>query len=204
MTRSITTSAALSIEQWQFAPRIQAILAIILEIGQEILDELQVLQSMRVIETAEGVHLDYIGRRLGLRRPATRDRAQDPRFGFDDAGQAFDTVPFAGVAENDSVFPLPDATYRRLLKARAITIQSDGSFSAFVQSVHAIDSGASVTDLRDMTLRIVTDKQTDLELADDRGALARNAGIGIIYASRDRFGYDEAGVGFDQGPFAGD
>ena len=86
------------------------------------------------IDTAEGVWLDYLGTRLGLKRPATTDPALDDRFGFDMAGLGFDQAPFRGDAANDAVYPLPDAVYRKLLRARAILLLGDGTIQTFSQS----------------------------------------------------------------------
>ena len=54
-----------------------------------------------------------------------------------------------------------------------------------------------------MTVRVVTSRRRLLELADSIGALPRTAGVLIIYADRGRFGFDQAGVPFDQGAFTG-
>ena len=63
------------------------------------------IERMLDIDEAEGVWLDYIGVRLGIRRPATNDPAQDERFGFDDAGEPFDQALFRGFAENGRGLP---------------------------------------------------------------------------------------------------
>ena len=203
MAREIQTTIDLLIGQWQGSPKLRSLVTIYRDLMvKDVLPAIETLQLQRQIEKAEGVHLDAIGRRLGLLRPSTQDRAQDARWGFDEAGEAFDQVPFAGDAANDAVFPLPDAAYRRLLRARAITLLSDGTIAALAESVRAIDPGADVQDNRNMTVRVVTSQRALLELADSSRALARNAGVQLIYGERGRFGFDEAGVGFDQGPYA--
>ena len=123
------------------------------------------LKLMREIDTAEGIWLDRLGKRLGLMRPATTDPIADERFGYDDAGEPFDSAPFKGSAENDAVHPLPDAVYRRFLKARAILLLADGTYQAFERAVREIDEGADVQDRRNMTVRIVTTRRSFLELA---------------------------------------
>ena len=147
--------------------------------------------------------LDYLGTRLGIERPATTDPAQDDRFGFDMAGSPFDQAPFRGDVANDAVYPLPDALYRRLVKARAIMVLGDGTIYTFSRAVREIDESAAVQDQRNMTVRVVTSRRRLLELADTIGALPRTAGVLIIYADRGRFGFDQAGVPFDQGAFTG-
>ena len=204
------------IGQWVQSPKVRAHIQIFTDIlKDDFLPAIERLRAMRVIETAEGVWLDYIGVRLGLPRPATTDPAQDDRFGFSDdpdstdtSGLGFDNVPFRGGVANDAVYPLPDALYRRFLKSRAILDIGDGTFQTFSKAVRAIDPGATVQDKRDMTVRIVTDAQTFLELADMAGALPRTAGVRIIFADRGSFGLsddpdstEQSGVGFDQGGF---
>ena len=99
---------------------------------------------------------------------------------------------------------MPDSIFRRVLRARSISLLSDGSLAALSASVRALDAGASVQDRRDMSVRIVTEQQPLLEQADAIQALARNAGVELSYAQRDRFGFDEAGDAFEQSPFATD
>ena len=57
--------------------------------------------------------------------------------------------------------------------------------------------------MRDMTVRVVTDHQELLEMADEQGALPRTAGVQVVYVDRERFGYDDAGQPFDEGSFSG-
>lgn len=198
----LEATSELVIGQWQLSPRLRAIIDTELAIlNDDVVTALERLKLMQRIETAEGVWLDYLGVRLGIRRPVTSDPAQDDRFGFDMAGEGFDQAPFRGVSENDAVYPLPDVIFRKLLRARAILVLGDGTCQTFSRAVRAIDDGASVQDRRDMTVRVVTSMRRFLELADECGALPRSAGVMIEYADRGRFGFDQAGVGFDRGPF---
>ena len=167
----------------------------------DVLEGLRLLATMLDLDQSVGVWLDARGEQLGLPRPATTAPAMDPRWGFDDAGTGFDQVPFQGEPQNDAVFPLPDAVYRQFVKARALTVRGDGTCATFVRAVRMIDPGADVQDKRNRTVRIVTDRQQLLQLADTTGALPRVAGVAITYADRGRFGFDDTGVGFDQGPF---
>ena len=202
MPAQIQSSSDLVIGQWESSTILRGLVDIYKDAMQdEAVVAVEAVTDMRLIEKAEGVHLDWVGRKLGLARPSTTDPAQDTRFGFDEAGVAFDQRPFFGDQENAAVFPLPDATYRRMLRARAIALLSDGTMAALIRSIHAIDPGAVVSDQRDMTIRVVTSSQRQLELADEIGALARNSGVNIRYVDPDRFGFDEAGDSFDQSPF---
>ena len=155
------------------------------------------------VDKAEGVWLDYLGARVGLVRPESYNAALDDRFGFDQSGQPFDAHPFLGVETSETVsFPIADDIYRRIVKARGIAVLSDGNFWDFARAVRAIDSTASISDKQNMTVRVVTDNDFILRLADTLGALPRPAGVQLVIAPRGQFGYDESGVPFDQGPFA--
>lgn len=198
----ITTSTDLLIGQWRDSPRLRAVPQVAIDLAKsEFLGGLDRLALMRSIDTAEGVWLDRIAKRLGLQRPATTDPAQDDRFGFDMAGEPFDQAPFKGAAENDAAYPLPDAVFRKLVKARAVLVLGDGTIQTFTKAVRCVDPGATVQDRRNMTVRVVTSLRSLLELADTSNALPRSAGVRIEYADRGRFGYDQAGVPFDIGPF---
>ena len=188
--------------QWQAAPRLSGTVT---EVLQPILDDAvgaaARIQLMLDIDHAEGVWLDALGRKLGLDRPATSDPSMDERFGFDMAGNPFDTQPFRGDPVNDAVYPLPDIIYRRFVKARAVLVLGDGTIFTYREAIRHIDPTAAVFDQRDMSIRVVTSRRTFLILADSIGALPRTAGIMIRYADRGRFGFDMAGVPWDQGPF---
>ena len=106
----------------------------------------------------------------------------DTRWGFDLAGAGFDQYPFRGDAANDAVYPLPDAIYRRFVKARGLTVLSDGTFATYVKAVRFIDPNATVVDNRDMTVTVTTALQSLMELADASGVLPRTAGVMVIYA----------------------
>ena len=193
---------ALLIGQYQNSPKLRAIVTDIIAGDRDTaLAALTELRRMLNISTAEGVWLDILAARLGLTRPATTDPAVDQRFGFDDAGVGFDTAPFRGDTANDAVYPLPDPVFRRFVRARAVLVFGDGTFGTYRRAVKTIDAGATVTDLRNMTVRITTSDQPMLQLADTSGALPRTAGVAVLYRDRERFGFDDAGQPFDQGAF---
>ena len=169
--------------QWQQSPRLRGVVADVLQpILADALAAADEIQRMQDIDQAVGVWLDYIGVRLGIERPATSDASMDTRWGFDLAGAGFDQHPFRGDAANDAVYPLPDAIYRRFVKARAVTVLSDGTSATYVKAVRLIDPNATVADNRDMTITVTTAFQSLLELADGIGALPRTAGVMVIYA----------------------
>ena len=196
----LETTSDLLVGQWQDSPRLRAAVDAPLDtIREDVLPAFERLRLMRDIATAEGVWLDYLGVRVGLRRPSTTDPSADTRFGFAIAGVGFDQEPFRGDAANDAVYPLPDAIFRRFVRARALLVLGDGTAQTFAKAVRYIDPGAAVQDRRNMTVRVVTSRRVFLALADESGALPRTAGVEIIYADHGRFGFDDAGEPFDQG-----
>ena len=153
MPGTLQSDLDLLIGQWQGSEKLGALIQVYRDIVvEDIIPAFETLRDMRKIESAVGVHLEYLGRRLGVGRPSTTDPSEDSRFGFDDAGTGFDQAPFRGARANDAVYPLPDAVYRQFLRARAITLLSDGSIEALKASVLAIDPGAAVRDRRNMTV----------------------------------------------------
>ena len=200
----LQASPELVIGEWSASPQLRSnIAAITLMALEQYLPAFDALDVMRHIDTATGVWLEFLGIRVGLRRPVTTDPERDIRFGFDSAGVGFDQAPFRGAASPDPLFPLGDAIYRRFVKARALLDISDGTFQWFKKAGLVIDPGAIITDTRRMALRISTSRREQFELADEIGALPRNTGVDLLYVEQGRFGFDQAGVAFDQGPFAG-
>lgn len=141
------------------------------------------LVEMGDLDDAEGVWLDLIGLRLGLERPSTSDPTLDRRFGFDAAGEPFDTFPYRGSVANDAFYPLADELYRSLLRARGITVLSDGTTASFTRAVWFIDADAIVVDNRDMTVTVTTSRVDFLTLADRIGALPRPLGVAVTYVA---------------------
>ena len=202
-TVKLDASSDLVIDQWAGSPKLRAVIDAVVEtLRESAVPALEKIKRMLDIDVAEGIWLDYIGARLGMVRPSASDLAIDRRFGFDDAGTGFDDLPFKGNAENDAVYPLPDALYRKLVKSRAVLVLGDGTCQTFSRAVRMIDPGAAVQDRRNMTIRVVTSMRSLIMLADRCGALPRTAGVEIMYAYRGRFGYDSAGEPFDQGAFS--
>ena len=202
MALNFVTSSELLIGQWTAAPRLRGLVDLFLDdIRNRVVPVLERLRLFEEIDTAVGVWLDRLGVRLGLRRPASTDPQQDERIGFTGPTQAqgFDQAPFAGDQANQAVYPLPDAIYRRMCRARAILLLGDGTIQTFKRAVQAIDPGAAVEDQRNMTIRVVTVLREYLELADTVGALPRSAGVALDFQDRGLFGFDDAGQPFDKG-----
>ena len=177
------TLADILLGQWQAAPRLRGIVDTLLQpILDYAVDAADEIQRMQNIDQATGVWLVYLGKRLGIDKPATTDPSMDERFGFDSAGQPFDLAPFRGAAVNDAVYPLPDALFRLFVKARAVTVFGDGTIYTFAKAVKRIDPNSMVVDNRNMTVTVTTTLQELLELADSIGALPRTAGVMTVYA----------------------
>ena len=175
--------ADLMLDQWRETTRLRGIVTDIIQpIQDDALAAAARLELMQDVDEAVGVWLDRIGKKVGIIRPEITDPALDPRFGFDQAGRGFDQVPFRGAMANDAVFPMPDSVFRRLVKARAITVLGDGTAQTFRQAVLQVDPGATVVDNRNMTLTVTTTQQAILEVADSIGAMPRTAGVDVIYA----------------------
>ena len=81
------TLANVLLGQWQASPRLRGIVDDVL---QPILDDAVAatnqIQLMQDIDEAVGVWLDYLGLRLGVKRPGTSDPTLDLRFGFGTIG----------------------------------------------------------------------------------------------------------------------
>ena len=174
----------LLIGQWQQAPRLTRMVALIQNIMDTAIAAADHIALMRDIDEAEGVWLDYLGLLVGIERPGVSDPTLDERFGFDTAGQPFDTAPFRGAAVNDAIYPLPDPVYRRMVRARAIAVFGDGTIFSFAKAVKAMDANASVYDFRDMTVMVGTTQRRFMALADSIGALPRTAGVRVLYGDR--------------------
>ena len=199
---AIDASSELLIGQWLDSPKLRAAVDAPIDLANEdVIPAFEAIHRMHDIDHAVGVWLDFLGVRVGLRRPTVRDSGMEERFGFDMAGEPFDHAPFRGEAANDAVYPLPDVIYRRFIRARATLVVGDGTFATLSKAVRQIDPAATVIDRRDMTIRVVTSERALLELADASGALPRSGGVTLEYRDRGRFGYDQSGVGYDQGPF---
>ena len=199
----LATSTELLASQWQNSPRlIAAVDAPIQAVQEEFIDALDALEVQRDVATATGVWLDYLGTRVGLKRPSVPDASAN-EFGFEGSGTGWDRAPFHGSSTVGALQPLPDETFRRFVQARGRLVLSNGSFPDFWAACRIIDPAARIRDNRDMTVSIVTTRQSQFELADRIGALQRSAGVMIIYSQPGRFGFEDAGETWDTAPFQG-
>ena len=201
----LATSTDLLASQWQNSPRLIATVdAPIQAVQEEFIDELDALEVQRDIDTATGVWLDYLGTRVGLKRPSVPGRST-VRYGFEgsDTGVGWDRAPFDGSSTPGDLQPLPDEIFRRFIKARGRLVLGNGNFPDFFAACQIIDPASQIFDNRDMTVSIRTTRQAQFELADSIGALQRSAGVMIIYSEPGRFGFEDAGETWDSAPFQG-
>ena len=191
--------------QWSRSERMRAAVdAPLAAIREDVMPAFDALDRQRDIDTAEGQWLDYLGSRVGLDRPSIEGTAGD-RFGFEGGPDAvgFDQAPFHGRRNLDPLVPLPDAIYRRFIRARGVLIFGKGTFQEFFTACRHIDPGCAVTDGRDMTVTVRTTMRSTFELADSVGALPRSAGVMIRYSQPGRWGFEGSGEPWDSAPFEG-
>ena len=169
--------------QWDSAPRLKGIVdEVLVPMRDDALSSLARLQEMQDVDRAEGVWLDRIGLRLGVRRPFTADQTLVNYFGFDKAGVPFDASPFRGNQASELTFPLPDVHWRKLIKARGVTVYGDGTYRAFTVAAKHVDPSVTVSDNRDMTVSVTTSELTLIRLAHSYNCLPLPAGVAITFA----------------------
>ena len=196
----LKTTADLLITQWRNQPRIRAIIEIWLEVAQaELIDPLNTMRLYLTLSGAEGVWLGMIGERLGVPRPWSSAASTASAFGFDDAGVGFDQGLLSDPGAIQSRSPIGDRLYRAILYARVVTITTPGTLASMVAAMAHVDPNASVRDNNDMSFTVHTGRRAHIELADRVGALPIPAGVRMEIIDRGAFGFDDAGVGFDQG-----
>ncbi|MBF2754045.1 MAG: DUF2612 domain-containing protein [Gammaproteobacteria bacterium AqS3] len=224
----LKTSTSLLLNQWQAAPKFSALIGGFIDDWQAVASALTAsdqpdkpapelaanegqLERMMHIDTAEGIWLDRIGVRLGVARPSVEIDSDADRFGFRDGNASnqpsdpdnvpFDSAPFKGALGDRALVPLNDTEYRAMIKARGVAVTSRGDFASFQKAVRFIDPSAEITDNRNMTITIGTNRKPALRLADDFGALPRAFGVKVFYTDPKGFGLDKAGSPLDIASF---
>ena len=96
---------------------------------------------------------------------------------------------------------MSDGLFRKILKARAITLISRGELNGFTRAVRELDEQAFCTDNRNMTVTIESDEESFIQLADSLGAIPRPLGVSITYLPGRKFGFEGYGEGFDRVKF---
>ena len=168
---------SLIIEYWRNSPRLLGITNYRQRLKDSELAAAQAILNQRDCTQAEGIWLDLIGGLLGLERPATRDPQRDPRFGFDEAGVAFDQEPFTPSGLLGTRFPIGDDPYCRLLQARGVTLMADGTKADLTRALAYLDPAATVTDDRQGTVTLHTGEPSLVQLALEHDALPVALGV---------------------------
>ena len=150
---------------------------------EELVKALRDLEEMRSWDTAQGVWLDYIGRRLGMTRP--RINAVITRFGFDGGdGVGFNQAPFATVSGFVPQVAVTDDIYLACLKVWAGTIMTSGCILDMNAAVRRSFPAAYYTDGGDSTTALVTGATamrdtTARDILTTLDAWPRPAGVGL-------------------------
>ena len=180
---ALNARIALLISQWTGNAQINALLRGMYGlIDTEFVQALKDLERMRNWDTAEGVWLDYIGRRLGFTRPTIDVNVT--RFGFEgSSGVGFNQAPFATTGFVPQV-PIPDAVYLLCLKVWAGTILTSGSIPDMNTAVRRSFPAAYYTDGADSTIALVTgasgmQQTTARDILTAADAWPRPAGVGL-------------------------
>lgn len=195
-------SVNLLISQWATKPRMRAFVGALIQAKCDgILAPLRAIENYDAIEQAEGYWLDTIGGLLGLQRPPIDSTGRTARFGFDGVGVGWDTARMGDHDALPVLAPAGDELYRRLLRARGRALLSLGELGSLIAAAREIDPTALVVDGQDMTVTIRTAHAVDMLLAYRIGALPVAAGIALRIIGLEQFGFDDAGVGWDAGPY---
>ena len=175
---------ALLISQWTGNAQINALLRGMYGlIDTEFVQALKDLERMRNWDTAEGVWLDYIGRRLGFTRPTIN--VMVTRFGFEgSSGVGFNQAPFATATGFVPQVAVGDPIYLLCLKVWAGTILTSGCILDMNTAVRRSFPAAYYTDGMDSTIALVTgasgmQQTTARAILTAADAWPRPAGVGL-------------------------
>ena len=190
-------SLDLMISQYDRESEFGQLIALFLEkIGDEVQTARDVQKQVRA-DTAIGVWLDAVASRVRLTRPS--DSSNYPAFGFDDAGQPFQSAPFRDSSVHGLV-GVSDGTFRPLVLARFVALISSGSASSIQTCARFLDPASWVLDHRDLSITLFTDQQERLQRAYDLGCLPVPSGVLLRFQPLSTFGFDEAGEPFNAAP----
>ena len=152
-------------------------------IDTEFVQALRDLERMRNWDTAEGVWLNYIGRRLGMERPSIDTVVT--RLGFDGGdGVGFNQAPFATATGFVPQVAVSDAVYLLCLKVWAGTILTSGTIPDMNAAVQRSFPNAYYTDGADSTIALATgasgaQQTTARNILTAADAWPRPAGVGL-------------------------
>jgi len=140
------------------------------------------------LNTAQGYGLDVWGRILGVSRIVTVQAGRN--FGFNEASPTVDpwnvSPFFTGVLLNNN-FALTDASYRKLLNAKALANITNGTIPALNEILVTLFPGqgnAYVTDNGNMTMTYTFTfalSPTDAAIVTSSGVLPKPAGVTLTF-----------------------
>ena len=177
------TSLDLFISQWGNAVRLRTVAEIWLRaLDVHLREPRQQLRLMQNLDSAEGVWLDRIGRRVGLDRLLIPTALFGTYFGFDDAGVSFDDQPFGPDTTLLNREPLGDGDYRNALRARIAMLTGDGGLADYQTAVEFLDPDATVSE-GTLSITITTSLESLMRSYVTAGALLKIPGVEFMYAS---------------------
>ena len=191
---------ALLIGQWESAPNLTALLTLLAEyFDEQVTEVINYLYQMLDINTSVGVWLDFLAARLNLVRPTVLASQYSATFGFDDAGTNFGDVRIRDIASLEPLLPIDDILFRKLIWAKTISTTSVPTIPALRTAVDYFDTNAKIRDNFDMTVQIVSNIHQQIQIAHDAHTLPKPSGVKFEITDSERFGFDDAGAGFNQG-----
>ena len=128
--------ADLLIGQWQQSPRLVGVVDLLQTILDAAVAAKDRFDLMRDIDAAEGVWLDYLGLLVGVSNaPACLIPRLTNALALTPLASRSTQRRFGDAAVNDAIYPLPDPIFRRMVKARAITVFSDGTIFSLSKAI---------------------------------------------------------------------
>ena len=174
----------LLISQWD-TPNMRLWLGIYINtIFSRLIDPTVRLNFERHMDRAEGVRLDWIGKRLGFNRPLST-AVPSHAFGFEGTGRdGFNRGNWASASSLFGKASADDIVYRRLLRLRGRGLLFDGtagSMDAVMQACWPL--GASFAEDASNSLKLIPQlsyNMADTSLADEQGIYALALEHGLI------------------------
>ena len=175
-------AVALLLIQWRDTTKLPLLTRELMGVARRrLVEPLQRLEDMRNIELAEGVWLDYIGERLGFRRPYVATRNVE-YFGFNGNGVGFNQGPFRStLVDTFNLSPVVDGVYRDCLKVWAGTLLHDGTIPVMAAAVRRVFPAAYYVDGLNgtLTLNIRTGQTVSKQVMTDFDVFPHPSGVAL-------------------------
>lgn len=146
----------LIIGEFQKSPNFNAIVDLLTSALQTNTDLVNSFQTLFDLDTAVGQQLDYTGQWIGITRNIT-PAITNVFFSFDIDHLGFDEGYWQGKYSYGGVTTLTDDVYRRLLYAKVMVNQCDGTIPGAIQALKMVfpDNDVFIKDNQDMTMDII-------------------------------------------------